>query len=563
VNAIAVSAHPLSRSYAERLEDELGTQPVYVVLSHLRRRPPREIFATLRGFAGADCLLPLEDATSAVLLPLLEAVVVAFRPRSIKVLDPELRSRPISRLAAVPSLAAVAAATVDGVASVRRARRDLDELLVAPRVRARFADNPQRILYVNGNLWFGVKAGGSVGHIAGVVGAFVDSGATVDLLAAAETAQLDNVSFHPLRPPGAFALPPEVNTYRIQRRLAAEIEDLSRRRGATLLYQRLSLGTYAGARAARALGIPYVVEYNGSEAWVQEHWGRGLHYPTLARDAERATLRHAHLVVTVSDVLRNDLLERGVPADRIVVYPNCVDAAMFDPARFSPEATRDARRAQGVPADSFVVTFVGTFGQWHGVDVLAQAIRHLLDEKRSWLESHRVHFMLVGDGLRMPEVRAILGDADEHITFTGLVQQHDTPGLLAASDLLMSPHVRNADGTPFFGSPTKLFEYMAMERPIIASRLDQIAEVLSPALDAAKVSDGDDSDETSLAVLTTPGSVEELVAALQFLVPRERVRIALGRRARRRVLERYTWRHHVAAIYDGVERVAGLEGGDT
>ena len=54
---------------------------------------------------------------------------------------------------------------------------------------------------------------------------------------------------------------------------------------------------------------------------------------------------------------------------------------------------------------------------------------------------------------------------------TGLVPQEDGPEHLAACDILASPHVPNADGTPFFGSPTKLFEYMAMGKGIVASNL--------------------------------------------------------------------------------------------
>ena len=48
----------------------------------------------------------------------------------------------------------------------------------------------------------------------------------------------------------------------------------------------------------------------------------------------------------------------------------------------------------------------------------------------------------------------------------------------ATSDVLVSPHVANADGTPFFGSPTKIFEYMGLGKPIVASDLNQIGEVI-------------------------------------------------------------------------------------
>src|SRR5207237_125725 len=80
-----------------------------------------------------------------------------------------------------------------------------------------------------------------------------------------------------------------------------------------------------------------------------------------------------------------------------------------------------------------------------------------------------------------------------------LVPQDDGPEHLAAADLLVSPHVTNPDGTPFFGSPTKLFEYMAMGRPIVASDLEQIGQTL---------------EHGRTAWLVPPGDVEALADAM-------------------------------------------------
>jgi glycosyltransferase involved in cell wall biosynthesis len=122
----------------------------------------------------------------------------------------------------------------------------------------------------------------------------------------------------------------------------------------------------------------------------------------------------------------------------------------------------------------------------------------------------------------------------------------------------MSPHVPNADGSPFFGSPTKLFEYMAMARAIVASDLDQIGDVLRrsyrvPALPAGPCA----ADEDRLAVLVTPGDREQLLEGLRFLVERPDYREALGRNARAEVLAHYTWERNVDAV---VRRLADRGG---
>ena len=80
----------------------------------------------------------------------------------------------------------------------------------------------------------------------------------------------------------------------------------------------------------------------------------------------------------------------------------------------------------------------------------------------------------------MNDVKEILGEflSSSFVCLTGIVPQKDAPKYLVASDILVSPHIPNADGSRFFGSPTKLFEYMAMGKAIIASDLEQIGEIL-------------------------------------------------------------------------------------
>src|SRR5262249_20885353 len=147
--------------------------------------------------------------------------------------------------------------------------------------------------------------------------------------------------------------------------------------------------------------------------------------------------------------------------------------------------------------------FIGTFGQWHGADVLAEAIRRLVVEQSDWLERVNVHFVLVGDGLKMPIVRETLRDrrCSRFVTLTGRLPRSVAPAYLGASDGLGSPHVANADGSRFFGSPTKLFEYMAMGKAIVASDLDQIGEVLSHSVRASDLPAGDlDSSDRRVAI---------------------------------------------------------------
>jgi glycosyltransferase involved in cell wall biosynthesis len=296
-----------------------------------------------------------------------------------------------------------------------------------------------------------------------------------------------------------------------------------------------------------------VLEFNGSEVWAQRHWGEPLKLEALGDAVERVSLRHADLVVTVSQALVEQAVGLGAARERVLFYPNGIDARVFDPDRFTSEDRQHTRAQLGVPESATLCTFVGTFGNWHGTDVLATAIRRLVDEERAWLERLRVHFLYVGDGALAPKVRSILGGdgCAPFVTLAGTRPQDETPRTLAASDVLLSPHVPNPDGTPFFGSPTKLFEYMAMAKPIVASDLDQIGWVLKGWRPGEVPPAAGTGDAARAAVLVEPGSVDALLAGIRRAVELPRAeRDAMGAEARRLALESFTWDKNVAAVLE-------------
>jgi glycosyltransferase involved in cell wall biosynthesis len=121
------------------------------------------------------------------------------------------------------------------------------------------------------------------------------------------------------------------------------------------------------------------------------------------------------------------------------------------------------------------------------------------------------------------------------VVFTGSVTQEKVVEFMDASDILVSPHIPSPDGSRFFGSPTKLFEYMAMGKGIVASRLEQIGEVL---------------EHERTALLVTPGDAEELANAILQLALDPKKRAALGSAARRAAIEHHSWVHNVATALD-------------
>jgi len=549
MTSLVLSSAPLSEQYRDRLHETLGEQLVFTHLAEIRRQPPLAALKSLRAAATERCYIAIEDDSSSAVLPILEAISSATWPRRAQLIHGDLSTSALSRTRLPLAVAATLSATVKGAIAVRMASAELERLRRSPRVQVA-AVAPRRLLYLNANLWFGLKVGGSVGHMAGVVNAFSRRGLEVSLATAPDPVMIDPaVHVRRLAPPASLGLPFELNYYAFQRYVVQTLAQ----QPMDLCYQRLSIGSYAGVMLSRRLSLPLVIEWNGSEAWAARHWGRRLRYEALALAAEDVSLRHAHIVVTVSAALRDELVERGVESERIVCHPNGVDPTIFDPERFSPAARAALRNSHEIPEHGVVVTFLGTFGRWHGADVLARAIRRLGDTRAFWLDKMGVRFLFVGEGLMLQEVRGILdaSHAAPFVRFTGLVPQEKAPAYLAASDIVVAPHVPNADGSPFFGSPTKLFEYMAMGRAILASDLDQIGDVLCDGIDVRQLSAKRLRDASSPTAILVPAKDEEALASgIGFLVDHPEWRDMLGRNARDLALQRYTWDHHVSAIID-------------
>jgi glycosyltransferase involved in cell wall biosynthesis len=553
----ALIIYPLSAGFRAGLERRLGGPVTYLSVQELRRAGAAAAVRRLRSLGAARLLLPIEDESSRATLGLLSSIAALAQARQVEIVGPDLAPVALSRWQVVPGLARVAVASAASALTAARTQARLAGLLRAPRVDAPLRSSGST-LYLNANLWFGVKAGGSVGHVAGVANELHERGLDVVFASAGGRGLVrPEVPMVALDPPAVFGLPYELNYYRFGRAAERQLRALPHRDW-RFIYQRMSVGNFSGVQLSRRWGVPLVLEYNGSEVWIARNWGKPLRYERIASAAEEACLRHAHLVVTVSDVLRDELIERGVEPRRIVSYPNCIDPSTFDPAALTARASQ-LRRRHGIAADEVVVMFLGTFGQWHGAEVLARAIRRLADDRPQWLAQRRVRFVLVGDGLKMPEVRRTLDPAacGRFVLLPGLVPQSEAPAWLRLADVVVSPHVANADGSRFFGSPTKLFEYMAMGRPIVASDLDQIGEVLRNSLRTGRLPEGGPAGQArELAVLCPPGDERALSDGLEFLIDRPDWRRALGANARAEALARYTWAHHVSAVMDGLADVA-------
>ena len=176
----------------------------------------------------------------------------------------------------------------------------------------------------------------------------------------------------------------------------------------------------------------------------------------LIEKLERWMYRAAWHIVTVGEAYRNRLIASGIDQSRVSVIMNGVDRERF----FPREKNRALAERFGV-ADRFVVTYCGTIGLAHGLDVVLRAGALLRERGRL-----QIVFLLVGDGARLDDLRDGAKQRGlDNVRFTGNIDKNLIPDVLALSDVCLV-HLRESE-TFTVVMPSKIFEAAAMARPII------------------------------------------------------------------------------------------------
>ncbi len=397
-----------------------------------------------------------------------------------------------------------------------------------------------KVLYLRTLYALNLKAGGSVGHTAGVINAMFNC---VDLAVYSNDELVDvKCNINIIRPFVRKYFPQNIKEILLNIQFINKL-NMGKIRP-DVIYQRHTAASFVGAYLAKKYGVPFILEFNSSEVWKMRNWKTSeklckrvlktfynyVFQSRLVAAVEKYNLKNASVIVVVSDALKDGLVAQGIPESRILVNPNGVDVEKFRPG-IGGEIIRKKLSLE----HKKVIGFIGTFGQWHGVEELAKAIVRFYAIHADMAD--KVRFLLIGDGILMGNVKAILqeGKCLDKVIMPGLIMQQEAPKYLDACDIFVSPHIPNKDGTKFFGSPTKLFEYMAMEKGIVASSLDQIADILEDGVTAR---------------LVEPGNICELAEGIYELVSNEELAKNLGKNARHEVMENYTWDKHVKKIFD-------------
>jgi len=272
---------------------------------------------------------------------------------------------------------------------------------------------------------------------------------------------------------------------------------------------------FSGALIAAIKGVPLVLEIR--DLWPDYVAEMGVIKQQFLIDTmfatERWLLDRATAVTVVTESFKGRLVQKGVPADSITIVPNGVDTSRYYPSeeRLLPEGVA---LEPGTP----LIGYLGTFGAGQGLAAVIEAAR-LLQAR-----GVKAHFALVGDG---PDRAALEADLAARpmpgVTLHSPIPRDATRALYNTCDVVLVPHA----SLPVLGDtvPSKIFEVMACERPLVAALRGEGARIV---------------ERSGGGVLATPGDGASIADAVERVLRMpEAERRAMGRAGREFALAEY------------------------
>ncbi len=288
----------------------------------------------------------------------------------------------------------------------------------------------------------------------------------------------------------------------------------------------------------RQSGLPVVYEMRASweDAAVDHGSTRegSLRY-RVSRSLESFALRRATQVTTICDGLRNDIVARGIPEQRVTVIPNAVDVGAF---RFGAEPDPRLRRELGLEGAT-VLGFAGSFYGYEGLDLLIEAARRMLPARPA------LRVLLVGGGPQEQNLKAQAAAAglQDRVIFAGRVPHAQVQRYYELIDVLAYPRlpIRLTE----LVTPLKPLEAMAQGRMFVASDVGGHRELIR---------------DRETGFLFRAGDVGALQRVLEELLAQRELWPQIRAQARRFVEVERTWTSSVARYAEVYRRALGQGG---
>jgi glycosyltransferase involved in cell wall biosynthesis len=347
------------------------------------------------------------------------------------------------------------------------------------------------------------------------------------------TVSVDGVPYHRLLP---WIMPGRMDRlYQAHLRHAARLTE--RLRPAVLH----AASNYANAVIALALrdttGLPVVYEVRGfwEDTWLSRHAANAdlklSDRYVRTRALETSCMTDADLVATLGEAMREEIVQRGVPADNVIIVPNGVSEEFLRPL---PDGAA-LRASLGVRPDEHVVGLVSSLVAHEGIGTLLEAVKILRDR------GVKARALIVGDGPERTALQRQAAALGIDAIFTGRVPSARVRDYHAVLDVFVVP--RTPDRVCQLVTPLKPVEAMASGLPVVVSAVNALSEIVRDR-------------ETGL--LFPPLDAGALADQLQLLIDSQELRTKLGASARDWVARDRTWAHNAVRYREAYQRLGAL-----
>jgi glycosyltransferase involved in cell wall biosynthesis len=286
-----------------------------------------------------------------------------------------------------------------------------------------------------------------------------------------------------------------------------------------------------------AFGLPYVYEVRGfwEDTWLSRHASTANLAASDRYVRSRALETHcmtaADLVVTLGEAMRDEIIARGVPADRIVIAPNGVNAEFLAPL---PSAA-ELRRSLGIRDGEFVVGLVSSLVAHEGIGTLLEAVKVLNDQGLP------VRALVVGDGPERAALQRRAADLGLDAVFPGRVPMSAVRSYHAVLDVFVVP--RTPDRVCQLVTPLKPVEAMASGLPVVVSGVHALTEIVRDKVTGMQF---------------PPLDAGALAEVLRELLENPALRRELGDNARAWVAQDRTWERDAERYRDAYARLGAV-----
>jgi len=290
----------------------------------------------------------------------------------------------------------------------------------------------------------------------------------------------------------------------------------------------------AGLKIARQHNRPFVYEvrFLWEDIAAQDNWFKegGLLY-NYVRGLETKIFKGADHVTVICEGLKNDLIKRGIPEQKITIVPNGVNTNSFLPQEKNQELIQ-ALSLDGAP----VIGYIGTLFPWEGLELLIKAAKLIFNKNKD------AKFLIVGDGHQKAKLVNLAKEMDllNHFIFTGFVPHKDILKYYSIMDVMVYP--RFANRVTETVTALKPLEAMALEKTVIASDVGGLKELVADNKTGLLFKKGDFTD-----------LADKCIYALNNPALTEKIR----REARRYVIEERNWLK-ICEKYTKIYRKLGL-----